>query len=202
MSINPEGRESRKTERLKVFLILFTSFLTLIAASAVSVGYSVHRYWESVLRQEITRNLTQKSQMFANRISTDRAHKIEDITSQEGQNAGARATVIDSSGRVVADSEIAVASLENEGRRPEFVTASRGQVGVETRKRNAFGVPMLYVAVPFAGGSARLAYPLADIEIATARARRILLIGSLVATLAALAISSLAAGTVTRRPST
>lgn len=183
--------------RLKIFLILFLSFLAMIAACVLSVAYTVDRYWESALRAEIERSLTQKARLFANRINTDRTTKIEDIASQEGQYAGARATVIDVNRKVIADSEVPVAALENEGNRPEFGTALRGEPGIETRKRN--GIPVLYVAVPVSGGAVRLAYPLADIEIAKAHARQVLLLGSLIATLAAFAISGLAAQTVSCR---
>ena len=181
---------------MPVFLILFTAFLAMIAAAAISVGYTVHRYWESVLRVEIERSLTQKAQLFASRVNTDHATKIEDIASQEGQYAGARATVIDVNGRVIADSQIPVAVLEPEGRQPEFLTALQGEPGVDTRKRN--GIPVLYVAVPVSGGAVRLAYPLADVEIAAGYAQKVLLLGSTVAVFAALAISGLAAGTVFR----
>jgi two-component system phosphate regulon sensor histidine kinase PhoR len=183
--------------RLPVFLILFSSFLAMIAATAISMGYTVHRYWESVLQVEIERSLAQKAQLFASRVNTDHTSKIEDITSQEGQHAGARATVIDGNRKVIADSEVSVASLENEGQRQEFATALRGETGIETRKRN--GIPVIYVAVPVSGGAVRLAYPLADISIAAAHARQVLLLGSTVAVLAALAISALAAQTIAGR---
>lgn len=144
------------------------------------------------MREEITRNLTEKTRMFAARVETDRAHKIEDITSQEGQNAGARATVIDTNGKVIADSEGPVASLENEGRTLEFTAALRGETGVDTRKRNAFGVPVLYVAVPVSGGAVRLAYPMADVAdvgIAISGARNVLITAVAIAIVVALAIS-------------
>src|SRR5216110_1971251 len=130
----------QQPSRLRAFLILFSSFLVMIAAAAVSVGYGVHRYWEDALRVEITRSLTQKAQMFAGRVNTDHEHKIENITAQAGQEAGARATVVDTNGRVVADSEVQVSALENESRHPEFVAALRGEISVVTRKRNDFGV--------------------------------------------------------------
>jgi len=185
--------------RLPVFFILFTSFLAMIAATAISMSRTTDRYWQSVLRVEIERSLTQKAQLFASRVNTDRTHRIEDITSQEGQHAGARATVIDVNGKVIADSQIPVAALENEGRRPEFGTALRGETGMDTRKRN--GIPVLYVAVPVSGGAVRLAYPLADVEIAAAHARQVLLLGTLVAVFAAFAISALAEQTIARRRS-
>lgn len=184
----------QKTARLKVFLILFSAFLVMIAAAAISVGYTVHRYWESILQVEVERNLAQKANLFASRVNTDHTTRIEDIASQEGQHAGARATVIDVNRKVIADSEVPVAALENEGQRPEFATALHGETGIETRERN--GIPVLYVAVPVSGGAVRLAYPLADVEIAAAHARQVLLLGSTVAVLAALAISALAAQTI------
>ena len=81
----------------------------------------------------------------------------------------------------------------------EFATALSGETGIETRNHN--GIPVLYVAVPVSGGAVRLAYPLADVEIARPRrggfcygcfGRRCS---------AALAISALAAETITRRRS-
>ena len=62
-----------------VFAILFSSFVVMIACTAVGVGYSVHRYWKNALLAEITRSLTQKAQMFASRVNTDRQHQIADI---------------------------------------------------------------------------------------------------------------------------
>jgi two-component system phosphate regulon sensor histidine kinase PhoR len=139
--------------------------------------------------------------MFAARVNTDHTHKIADIASQGGQEAGSRATVIDGNGKVLADSEIPIPSLEHEGRRPEILAALQGEIGTDIRKHNAFGVPVLYVAVPVSGGAVRLAYPLADIAIANTRARHVLLLGATIAVFAALAISALAAETVLRRRS-
>ena len=198
MESNLEAAAGKNAGRLTAFLILFGAFLAMIAAAAVGIGYNIHRYWEDVLRVEITRNLTQKAQMFAVRVNTDHEHKIGDLATQEGQLAGARATVVDTNGRVVADSEVQLSALENEARHPEFVAALRGETSVVTR-RNDFGVAVLYVAVPVSGGAVRLAYPLADIDIATAHARRVLLLGSAIAALAGLAISWLAATTIARR---
>lgn len=177
--------------RVAVFLIIFASFLVFIAFSAASVLHGANRYWEEQLRQEITRSLTQKTRLFAERVEADRSHRITDITLQAGHDAGARATVIDGNGKALADSEIPLRSLEHEGARPEFVTALRGETGIETRSRDPFGMPVLYVAVPISGGAARLAYPLADIRIAEVKARNRVWIGILISILAALAISAL-----------
>src|SRR6476661_5558402 len=110
--------QPQRRERLRMFAILFTAFLVIITLSALAIVHVAHRRWERVLRDEITRNLAQKAQMLANRVDADHAHGIDVIASQEGQAAGARSTIVDSNGRVVADSEILAASLVDEGRRP------------------------------------------------------------------------------------
>jgi two-component system phosphate regulon sensor histidine kinase PhoR len=176
-----------------VFVLLFMSFLVVIAAAAFATIYSTESFWQKALRDQTTRDLTQKAQMFATRVNTDRSTKIADLTAQAGQQAGARATVVDGNGKVVADSQIAVASLEKEGERPEFSAALRGETGVETRGRGAFPIQVLYVAVPVSGGAVRLACSLADIDAAVSEERKMLALGCMVAVLAGLIISALTA---------
>jgi two-component system phosphate regulon sensor histidine kinase PhoR len=187
------GAPPKRASRLRVFVLLFTSFLVVIAAAAFATIYSAETFWQKALLQEITRDLTQKAQMFAARVNTDRNTKIADLTAQAGQQAGARATVVDGNGKVIADSQIAVASLENEGERPEFKPALRGETGVETRGRGAFGIPVLYVAVPVSGGAVRMACSLGDIEAAVSQERKMLAFGCIIAVLTALMISALTA---------
>jgi len=165
--------------RLRAFAIIYLCLLLTITISAITVGYWTREHVAGTLREEITRNLVQKAQMLANRVDADHAHNIDVIASQEGQAAGARATIVDSNGKVVADSEILAASLLDEGRRPEFITALHGSNGIETRTRN--NVPVLFVAVPVSGGAVRLAYPLSDVEIASEKLNDQILIGFAVA---------------------
>ena len=116
---------SPRSRRGLTFGVAFLSFLVVIAIAAVSVGYGTREHLQSAVREEVTRNLTQKVQMFANRVAADRGHAMDVIASQEGQAAGARATIIDMNGNVVADSEVPLGSLQHEGRQPEFATAVR-----------------------------------------------------------------------------
>lgn len=194
----PAGaRAPRQRSWLSVFLICLSSFLVMIAVAAYALVHNVENFWRNTLQEELTRNLTQKAQMFAGRIEADHATAIADITSEEGLRAGARATVVDANGKVVADSQALAASLENEGALPEFNAALRGEIGTQVRARNH--VPVLYVAVPVGGGAVRLAYPLADFETARHNSERLLLLGCGVGVIAALVISSLTARTLTAR---
>jgi hypothetical protein len=67
---------------------------------------------------------------------------------------------------------------------------------VATRKRSAFGTPVLYVAVPVSGGAVRFAYPLADVGIAMAHARSVVSLGIVADIVGALVISVLGSGMI------
>ena len=91
--------------RSRIFFKLMFVFLLVIGVTAITLQLTVHKVWERTLREQIERNLKQKTLMFAYRVEADRQHSLADITAQEGQAAGARATVIDPTGKVLADSE-------------------------------------------------------------------------------------------------
>jgi len=183
----------------RIFFKLLAAFVLVIAAVAATLDLSIRRAWEDSLRQEIERNLKQKTVMFANRVNTDHEHSIQEIASQEGQAAGARATVIDANGKVVADSQSAADSTEDPASLLEFDSALKGNVATEARRSRSLGIPFLYVAVPISGGAVRLAYPLSDLEAVGAQAWGKLLFGSGIAFLVALIIAGVAAQLIEQR---
>lgn len=174
-----------------VFIITYVCLLLMITVAGFGLSDWIKWHFKLSVEDEITRNLTQKAQLVANRINTDRAHSIEVIASQEGQAAGARATVIDTNGQVVADSEVSMSSLRNEGRSPEFFEALRGGTGTQIRNRN--GADVLFVAVPVSGGAVRLACPISDVESLTGHLRRRIFWGCALAAVFAFALSILLA---------
>jgi len=168
-------------------------FLLVIGVTTITLQWTVHTVWERTLREQIERNLKQKTLMFAYRVEGDEQHSLADIAAQEGQAAGARATVIDPTGKVLADSEADVSTLENHSSRKEFAAALAGKLGVDERKSQSLGVPYLYVAAPVSGGAVRLAYPLPEMEITDRPLAVALTWGSLAAFIFALLIAALAA---------
>jgi two-component system, OmpR family, phosphate regulon sensor histidine kinase PhoR len=179
--------------RSRIFFKLMFVFLLVIGVTAITLQVTAHRVWERTLREQIKVNLRQKTLMFAHRVETDRQHSLADITSQEGQAAGARATVIDPTGKVLADSEADPRTMENHAQRHEFVSALGGEVGVEERKSQTVNIPFVYVAVPISGGAVRLAYPLPEIETTDRPLRVALFWGSLSAFVFAVVVAGAAA---------
>lgn len=174
-------------------------FLLVIGVAAITTQLTVRKEWRRILHEQIERDLKEKTLMFAHRVDADRQHSLADITSQEGQTAGARATVIDPTGKVLADSEADPATVENASQGREFASALAGQVGVDERLSKTVGVPFLYVAAPVSGGAVRLAYPLPEIETTDRPLLRALSWGSLAAGLLALLIATAASQYVASR---
>ena len=176
------------------------AFLVVIFAAAVTFDTMLGGAWQASLRSEIERNLVQKTQLLAHRVETDRSgHSLADIAAQEGQAAGARVTIIDPAGNVLADSESSPGAIENVTQRKEFAAALSGRVGVDQRPSAPVGIPFLYVAVPISGGAVRLAYPLSDVEAVSLQVRRRLELASGLAFLFALLVAAAAANWTARR---
>src|ERR1700723_2769302 len=175
------------------------SFLVVILAAAVMFDLLLGGAWETSLRSEIERNLTQKTRLLAHRVETDRTHSLADIAAQEGQAAGARVTIIGPAGNVLADSEASPTTLETRVTAPEFAAALAGRVGSDQRRSATIGTPFLYVAVPVSGGAVRLAYPLSEVEPVAHQVRRRLELGSALAFLFALVVAAVASVWSARR---
>jgi two-component system phosphate regulon sensor histidine kinase PhoR len=176
-----------------IFLKLMAAFVVVILAAAVLFDLMLGGAWEASLRSEIERNLIQKTQLLAHRVETDRSHSLVDIAAQEGHSAGARVTIIDPTGNVLADSESTPGSIENISRRKEFAAALSGRVGIDQRRSATIGIPFLYVAAPVAGGAVRLAYPLSDVEAVSQQVHHRLEFASSLAFLFALVVAAIAA---------
>jgi two-component system, OmpR family, phosphate regulon sensor histidine kinase PhoR len=183
-----------------IFLKLMAAFIVVILAAAVMFDLMLGGAWEASLRSEIERNLVQKTQLLAHRVETDRTgHSLADIAAQEAQAANARVTIIDPTGKVLADSQTGAGATEDISQRKEFAAALAGHVGTDQRRSATIGVPFLYIAVPVSGGAVRLAYPLSDVEAVSAQVRRPMELASILAFLFAFLVAAVAAHWTARR---
>jgi two-component system phosphate regulon sensor histidine kinase PhoR len=175
------------------------SFVVVIAAATIVLDYGITRAWDRSLREEITRSLVEKTRLLALRAQKIRPSEAQSLAAEFGRAAGARVTIIDRTGKVLADSEADAAQMENHAQRPEFVAALSGEVGESTRLSRTVHIDFLYVALPVPDGAVRLAYPLSSIQQTTAAIRRNLLWSSAIAVLVATIISALIAHAISRR---
>ena len=183
----------------RIFLKLFAASLVLIAACMLTMNVLVQRAWEGMLRSEIERSLREKTLLFAQQVAVVPRESLQQITKQAAAEANERATVIDSSGKVLADSEADPATMENHAGRPEFARALQGQMGSATRSSRTVGIDFLYEAAPIPSGAVRLAHPLSAIRDANRRVRNDVLKSSAVAALIALVLAFIATQLIGRR---
>jgi len=183
----------------RIFLKLFVASLVLIAACMLTMNVLIHRAWEGMLRSEIERSMREKTLMLASRMASTPPEQRAQVIQQTAAEAGARATLIDASGKVLADSEADPAQMDNHASRPEVIVALRGEVGSSTRTSKSIGVPFLYEAAPIPGGVVRLAYRLSAIDEVDRQVRNNLLKATAVATVIALVLAFLATQSIGRR---
>lgn len=183
----------------RIFFKLLLAFVVVIAAATVTLDFTVRAAWEKSLYQQIELSLTQKTQLFAHLVQTDKQHTLQQIATEQARVADTRCTIIDKSGRVLADSEADASTMENHAQRPEFVAALSGSIGSNSRSSHTIGVPFLYVAVPVSEGAVRMAYPLSAIQEAKRQIRRHLLQASAFAFGFALIIAGFWTSSISRR---
>lgn len=189
--------------RSRIFFKLMVAFLLVIAAATVTMDMTIRPAWERSLRTAIERSLTEKARMIASPVDDPRQPAVRPEAATLARNAAAaaaaRVTIVDRSGRVLADSEANPAQMENHASRPEFAAALRGAAGSATRRSGTLGVDFLYVAVPVPEGAIRLAYPFSAVEQTTSAVRRTLLEASALALAVAVALAGFAAWSISRR---
>jgi two-component system phosphate regulon sensor histidine kinase PhoR len=173
----------------------------VVGVSTAALDLVVRRSWESSLQSELQEDLEEKVRMFAALANREAGTvPFQQLANEVASNARARATMIDRSGKVLADSEAESETMENHATRPEFVEALRQRgVGVNSRTSHTLGVQFLYVAAPTSFGAVRLAYPLASIRADVHRVRLRLLQASGIALLVGFIIALIGADSVARR---
>ncbi|MFL5561647.1 MAG: ATP-binding protein [Gemmatimonadaceae bacterium] len=118
-----------------------------------------------------------------------------------GAILGHRVTLIDSTGRVLGDSDFEPAqlgTLENHAGRPEIVEARRSGVGRSRRRSPSRGDDELYAAARAPLGTARVAVGMATVDRIVAGARRDVLTAGIAAAAVALLLAWLFSRTVSR----
>jgi two-component system phosphate regulon sensor histidine kinase PhoR len=185
----------------RIFFKLVVVFALVIAAATLTLDVAITHAWRSSLRQQIESNLRQKTAMFALRVAAAplSSADLKPIVQSIAEASGARATVIDRRGQVLADSGATAEKMENHARRPEFQAALAGQIGMDTRNSHTLGVDLLYVAQPVPGGAVRLAVPLNAIAEANQKVFRSLVFASALACFIAILLSAWASRNVSGR---
>jgi two-component system phosphate regulon sensor histidine kinase PhoR len=186
--------------RRRVFLKLLVLIVVVVGVSTAALYLLVRRSWEGSLFDQVQRDLQDKVAIFAS-VANHEAGTVpfQELAKEMAATAHARATIIDRSGKVLADSEANAAEMENHANRTEFIAALKGQSGGSSRISRTLGIEFLYIASPTDFGAVRLAYPLAEISANTGRVQAKLLEAAGISLLVGFIVAWIAAESISRR---
>ncbi|MSR01290.1 MAG: HAMP domain-containing histidine kinase [Gemmatimonadetes bacterium] len=170
-----------------------TLLVLVVTVGVLVVG--VKRSLRHELEQETRNSLTREAELFRSGMPADSA-AWQGAVAEAARATGIRITVIDRTGRVVAESGVRPEDqgrIENHAERPEVAAALRGTPGFDQRLSATTGERLIYVAVPGGPGVVRMALPLDQIGILVSRAQRPVLVVALVALLLGTVLALVAA---------
>ncbi len=150
----------------RLFYRIFVTYLVIIVLSMAIVGFLVGKEVKNKLMKKIEYDLITYARMIN---LTSPKKEIEKKVVQLARISNARITLIDTAGKVLADSEKDISKMDNHLNRPEIQEAKVLDKGTATRFSHTLGEDMFYVALPVksdsrAIGYIRLARPLVEIK--------------------------------------
>jgi two-component system phosphate regulon sensor histidine kinase PhoR len=168
---------------------LFWKLGLTYGALLLVVLLAVHLYSARVIRSQAIRSANDQlasllSLTLANPPRSDDPAELRDWTARAARSS-ARITIVDGTGRVLADSEADADKMENHANRPEIQQAFAQGTGQSVRRSATLYRELVYRAQRYdRAGTAplviRLALPLAQIDLSLVELRQRLLIATLV----------------------
>ncbi|MFH1437123.1 MAG: ATP-binding protein, partial [Pseudomonadota bacterium] len=131
---------------------LYPSYLVITLLSLLAVSWYASRSFRQFCLDRIEADLEARARLAAKILvtkQTDReAARIDALCKKTGEEISTRITLIETTGRVVADSEEDPSRMDNHADRPEIQRAMAGKIGSSTRYSYTLQQDMMYVAVP------------------------------------------------------
>jgi two-component system, OmpR family, phosphate regulon sensor histidine kinase PhoR len=192
------------TFRSPIFRKLLASAFLLIAVTLVVLDFYLTRYTSRREVQTVEQRLEAEARILQTEVAEVPLPRLENWAHQASQRAGARVTIINPQGGVLADSHHDPETMENHANRPEILAAYRSGVGSSIRHSATLNRDLCYLALRLdyrgeAGNVLRLALPLEDVDSSIAAVRRRILWASLAAALVALVIAYFFSQSFTQR---
>lgn len=171
---------------------LLLQSLAIVAVLAVSVVLIIDNQLHTSITDQSTHDLAGEARLLAAQWRPGTA--ADALADEAAAATGHRITFIDSSGKVLGDSEFdgpALGALANHNDRPEVAAARAGGVGSARRMSPSTGDEQLYVAVAAPRGVARVSLTTRALEETFDRARRGVVTAALISFLLAAILAAL-----------
>lgn len=186
----------------RLFLKLFLAYAGLILLTVAACSSIVAGWQEEQLIQQVQRRLRDSATLLRDSVDGQILTADREVLQQRvrrlGQQAQTRFTLVDATGRVLAESEqptlAEVDAMDNHLGREEFVQAQSVGKGLSRRMSPTLSVPFLYYALSIErndsiAGYVRAAEPIANILEEVASLRRLVWLAGLGVGLAGLIVT-------------
>ncbi|MBN2809174.1 MAG: HAMP domain-containing protein [Deltaproteobacteria bacterium] len=164
---------------------IYSIFVIIILCSAVIVGGLTGALIKRKTLEEVQENLQVRAtllcELAAQQLSPDNYIQLQQEIRELGQKTATRLTIIDPTGKVLADSENNPAEMDNHSNRPEVKAALLYAYGVSTRFSDTVKTQMMYLAQAVRlhqrlKAYARVSLPLTVIDQRIAESRMIIML--------------------------
>jgi len=167
--------------REKLFLSFLSILILCFTIAYIYLKFGLRDYLINQLETKLTRE-NELIRSFLIKQDLTLNFDLDPLADEIGKILGARVTIIDISGRVVADSEVSkekLRYLENHSHRPEVMSALKRNIGITKRYSTTLKQEMLYVALPLVKqenliGVVRISLPLTQVEQTISQVERII----------------------------
>ena len=190
----------------RLFWQIFLAVLLIVTGSIVAVSWYGSGMIRSFYYRQMREDIGDRALLLRPHILQLLGHDaggLQNFCRQAGREASTRITVINGSGKVLADSNEDPARMDNHSSRPEIKIAYRGNMGSSLRFSKTLSRRMLYVAIPLQSnqpgrGVLRLSVPATALDMVLADIRKKIIVGTISIALLAAWFSYLLARRISR----
>jgi two-component system phosphate regulon sensor histidine kinase PhoR len=166
-----------------LFKRIIITYLILAPLLLVSLELYLSRAIKDNYISNLKESLIIQARVIADQIPVSPKQNLDDFCKRYKEKTGARVTIIDSSGRVLGDSDELSEKMENHSNRPEIKDTEISGIGSSLRYSSTLKKDLFYLAIAIHNDSdkkfLRLSRPLHDVEKAMNTIRIRIIIASL-----------------------
>lgn len=130
-----------------LFRRILLTYVILAPLLLISLEFYLSREVKDSYLANLKDSLIIQARLIADQIPPSLATNLDDFCKTYKEKTGARITIIDSSGRVLGDSDEPSTKMENHLNRPEIQAADINNIGSSIRFSNTISRDLFYLAI-------------------------------------------------------
>jgi two-component system phosphate regulon sensor histidine kinase PhoR len=180
--------------RWRIGIVFAVLIIACIGGLGAYLSYLIRSDHLDTLRTQLTGQAWLVGDLSTPYFAGNQTESLEALAQRLGEQIGARITIINKDGVILADSEQDPATMDNHSTRPEVIEALSKGTGSSIRYSATLGYHMMYTAVTITSnrvvvGIARVSLPLTQIDESLGHVNQIIIIGAVIAAIIAILLA-------------